>query len=384
MISFLDLHKINSRFEDAFHNSFKSFLNSGHYILGDQVQQFEAAFATYCGTKYCIGVGNGLDALRLVLEGYKVLNRLKEEDEILVASNTYIATILAIKQAGLKPVLVESEENTYSFNIKKLEEAITSKTKAIMPVHLYGQITNMDAILAIAQENQLLVIEDAAQSHGAVYSSGFKVQGSRLIENVNGEFVENKAGNLGHAAGFSFYPTKNLGALGDGGAVTTNDSKLAEVVRKLRNYGSSSKYINELSGFNSRLDEIQAAFLHCKLISLDADNQRRREIAKRYLTEIKNQKISLPVVPDFHAHVFHLFVVRLVDRKNFQNFLSENEIGSLIHYPIPPHKQDALPEFRDLKFPVTEKIHDTVVSIPISPVLEEKEIEKIISVINRY
>ncbi len=383
-IPFLDLKKINERFKNDFKSYFEQFLDSGHYILGNQVNQFETAYATYCGTKYCIGVGNGLDALRLILEGYKELGKLEKGDEILVASNTYIATILAIKQAGLTPVLVESEGDTYSFNIERLEEAITSKTKAIMPVHLYGQIANMDIILAIAQENQLLVIEDAAQSHGAVYGSRFKVQSSRLMETKNRELIGNKAGNLGHAAGFSFYPTKNLGALGDGGAVTTNNAELAEIIRKLRNYGASSKYINEISGFNSRLDEIQAAFLNCKLVYLDADNKRRKEIAKRYLTEIKNPKIILPVVPDMQAHVFHLFVLRVENRNDFQNYLSENEIGTLIHYPIPPHKQDAFPEFKNLNFPVTENIHETVLSIPISPVMEEIQVQKIISVINRY
>jgi len=365
MISFLDLQKINVRFEKEFAQSFKNFLERGYYILGTKVQQFEDAFADYCGTKHCIGVGNGLEALHLILEGYKVLNRLNEGDEVLVASNTYIATILAIKQAGLKPVLVEAEQYTYNFSIPHLKNAVTSKTKAIMPVHLYGQIANMDAILAIAQGNQLLVIEDAAQSHGAIH---------------NGK----RAGNLGDAAGFSFYPTKNLGALGDGGAVTTNDSDLNEIIKKLRNYGASSKYVNDLQGFNSRLDEIQAGFLLVKLSSLDADNKRRQDIAKRYLSEIKNQKITLPVVPDFDAHVFHLFVVRTDNREDFQGFLTENGIGSLIHYPIPPHKQNALTEFKSLSFPVTEKIHDSVVSIPISPVMTDEEVEQVIKVVNSY
>ncbi len=368
MIPFLDLHKINARFEKEFALSFQKFLDSGHYILGTKVQQFEEAFAAYCGTKYCIGVGNGLEALHLILEGYKVLRKLKEGDEVLVASNTYIATILAIKQAGLKPVLVEAEAKTYGFDISQLEPAITSNTRAIMPVHLYGQITNMDKVNAFAKAHNLLVIEDSAQSHGAK---------SKYSPPPFG-------GELEGASGFSFYPTKNLGALGDGGAVTTNDKDLYEVIKKLRNYGATSKYVNDLQGFNSRLDEVQAGFLLVKLPSLDKDNEKRRDIAKRYLSEIKNGKITLPVVPDFDAHVFHLFVVRVENREDFQGYLTENGIGSLIHYPIPPHKQKALPEFKDLSFPVTEKIHETVVSIPISPVMTDEEVQHIIKVVNTY
>src|SRR5690606_39224624 len=276
MIPFLDLRAINKRFETQFQNRFKQFLDSGYYILGSQVKEFEETFANYCGVKHCIGVGNGLDALRLILEGYKILGELKSGDEVLVASNTYIATIIAIKQAGMVPVLVESDASNYNFDIPSLRKSISEKTKAIMPVHLYGQLAPIEEILKIAKEHNLLVIEDAAQAHGA--------------RNVEGKF----AGNLGDAAGFSFYPSKNLGALGDGGAITTNDDELAEVVKKLRNYGSSSKYVNEVLGINSRLDEVQAAFLNCKLPALDVDNNRRREIAKIYISEIKNKKIKLP------------------------------------------------------------------------------------------
>lgn len=366
MIPFLDLKAINKRFETEFQNRFQQFLDSGYYILGNQVQVFEEAFANYCGVKYCIGVGNGLDALRLILEGYKILGKLKDGDEILVASNTYIATIIAIKQAGMVPVLVEGNVSNYNFDISSLKKSITKKTKAIMPVHLYGQLAPMEEILKIAKENDLLVIEDAAQAHGA--------------KNAEGKL----AGNIGNAAGFSFYPSKNLGALGDGGAVTTSDTELAEVIKKLRNYGTATKYMNEFLGINSRLDEVQAAFLNVKLPTVDADNNRRRQIAKKYISEIKNPKINLPTYDNSDNHVFHLFVVRVENRTNFMEYLTRKEIGSLIHYPIPPHKQQALLEYSHLSFPITEKIHREVVSIPMSPVMTDAEVEKVISVLNNY
>lgn len=366
MIPFLDLKKINQAFESEFQNSFRAFLESGHYILGNQVKIFEANFARYCGADYGIGVGNGLDALRLILEGYKILGKLRDGDEVLVASNTYIATILAIKQAGLKAVLVEADVDNYNFDITSLESLISEKTKAIMPVHLYGQISPMEEIIRISKFHNLLVIEDAAQAHGAKYKDG------------------RRAGNLGDAAGFSFYPSKNLGALGDGGAITTNDSELAKVVEKLRNYGTSTKYINEFIGFNSRLDELQAAFLNVKLPSLDADNDKRRAIAKRYISEIKNDKIYLPKYDGTENHVFHLFVVRVENRFDFIDFLNRNGVGSLVHYPIPPHKQKALSEFSALSFPITDKIHDEIISLPMSPVLTEEEVDRVIAVLNDY
>ncbi len=366
MIPFLDLHAINKCFEKQFQDSFKQFLDSGYYILGNQVKLFEANFARYCGSKHCIGVGNGLDALRLILEGYKILGKLDDGDEVLVASNTYIATIIAIKQAGMVPILVEGNVSNYNFDIPSLKNSITKKSKAIMPVHLYGQLAPMEEILKIAEKNNLLVIEDAAQAHGAKNSKG------------------KLAGNIGDSAGFSFYPTKNLGALGDGGAVTTNDDTLAEVIKKLRNYGSSSKYVNEFLGINSRLDEVQAAFLNCKLPALDVDNNRRREIAKKYISEIKNKKIKLPEWDGRGNHIFHLFVVRVEERNEFIDHLDRNGIGHLIHYPIPPHKQQALSEYSHLSFPITEKIHSEVVSIPMSPVMTKAEVEKVISVLNNY
>ncbi|MEM0519334.1 DegT/DnrJ/EryC1/StrS family aminotransferase [Aequorivita flava] len=366
MIPFLDLKAINQRFEAEFQDSFQQFIDSGYYILGNQVKIFEANFARFCGAKHCIGVGNGLDALRLILEGYKILGKLNENDEVLVASNTYIATILAIKQAGLKPVLVEADFDTYNFDLTSLINSISEKTKAIMPVHLYGQISLMEELLKISEEHNLLVIEDAAQAHGAKNASG------------------KRAGNIGNAAGFSFYPSKNLGALGDGGAVTTNDDALAEIVQKLRNYGTSTKYVNELMGFNSRLDELQAAFLNVKLPTLDADNERRRAIAKRYISEIKNKKITLPKYDGSENHVFHLFVIRVENRNVFIDYLDRNGIGHLIHYPIPPHKQQALTEFAHLSFLKTEKIHEKVISIPMSPIMADEEVDRVCRVLNLY
>src|SRR5690554_1970703 len=321
MIPFLDLKAINARYESEFQQKLAQFLFSGRYILGNEVKTFEENFAHYCGTKYCFGVGNGLDALRLILEGYKVLGKLKKGDEILVAANTFIATVLAIEQAGLEPVLVETEANTFNFDLKALEKAVTDKTRALMPVHLYGQLSPMEAIIKLAKTKKMLVIEDAAQAHGAIDKNG------------------NRAGNLGDAAGFSFYPGKNLGALGDGGAVTTNDNELAEILFALRNYGSHEKYKNLYQGVNSRLDEIQAALLRVKLKYLDEQTSARRSIAKRYLAGITNEKIHLPTVENLDQHVFHLFVIKTPNREKLFDYLKRKNIQTLIHYPIPPHKQ---------------------------------------------
>ena len=366
MIPFIDIQAINRRFEESFKNEFQDFLDSGYYILGNQVSAFESRFADYCEAQYCIGVGNGLDALRLILEGYKVLGKLKLGDGVIVASNTYIATIIAIRQAGLKPVLVEVENQTFNFDISALKQAISPSTRVIMPVHLYGQIAPMEQINSLAVDNDLLIIEDAAQAHGATH--------------INGK----RAGNLGHAAGFSFYPTKNLGALGDAGAVTTNDTNLANAIKKLRNYGSSSKYVNELLGVNSRLDEIQASFLSVKLPFLDKDNQARRDIANAYLEGISNPKVVLPCYDGSKNHVFHLFVVQVASREHFQDYLKDKAIATLIHYPIPPHQQKALQDLKNLRFEVSQTLHQQVISLPISPVMTQLQIEKVINAVNAY
>ena len=366
MIPFLDLHKVNARFEVQFQERFKAFLDSGWYIMGDGLSTFEKEYAAYCKTKHCIGVGNGLDALRLIIEGYKSLGKLQEGDEVLIAGHTFIATLLAVKQAGLTPVLVDVDPHTFNFDLNLLEQATTPKTKAILPVHIYGALAPMKEINAFAKAHRLTVIEDAAQAHGAGTPEG------------------KKAGNLGDAAGFSFYPVKNLGALGDGGAVTTNDDDLAAVIRKLRDYGTRVKYHNDLAGFNSRLDELQAVFLSEKLPLLDNDNARRRAIALRYLDGITNPEVILPGYSGDEAHIFHLFVVRVKHRDHFMTYLKSKAIGCLIHYPIPPHHQKAFSEMRDLHLPVTELLHREVVSIPISPVMTDDDVQTVIEAINMY
>jgi dTDP-4-amino-4,6-dideoxygalactose transaminase len=366
MIAFLDLKKINERYETAFQEKLKLVLDNGWYILGNEVAAFENNFANYCGAKHCIGVGNGFDALVLIFKGYIQLGKLQKGDEVIVPANTYIASILAILEADLVPILVEPKLETYNLNPDLIPEKITSKTKAILVVHLYGQLAEMEEINEIAEANGLLVIEDAAQAHGAISEQ----------KTINNKQQTTKA--------FSFYPGKNLGALGDGGAVTTNDDALAKVVQSLRNYGSKVKYQNEYIGVNSRLDEIQAAFLNVKLPHLDAENTIRRAIAKRYLAEIKNEKIVLPFWDFSENHVFHLFVIRTENREELQQYLSKNGIQTLIHYPIPPHQQKAFEFWNHLSFPITEKIHREVLSLPISPVLTMDEVDFVIAILNQY
>ncbi|OUR90328.1 aminotransferase [Flavobacteriales bacterium 34_180_T64] len=366
MIKFLDLHKINARFESEFDTKFQQFLNSGHYILGDQVKLFETNFSTYCGVSHCIGTANGLDALMLIFRAYLELGKLKIGDEVMVPANTYIASILAIINSGLRPVLIEPDEVTFNISTSEIKKNLTPKVKAIMAVHLYGQLADMKGITRIANQHNLLVIEDAAQAHGA--------------KNRQNTY----AGNLSNVAAFSFYPSKNLGALGDAGAVTTNDKELAHCVRLLHNYGSSEKYVHEIVGFNSRLDEFQASILNVKLEALNGDNLRRREIVERYSSEIRNPKIKLPEYNQLDSHVFYAYVIRVDDRQDFIEYLANHDVGYLIHYPIPPHKQNALASFNDLALPITEAIHKSVVSIPISPVMRHEEVDTVINVINRY
>lgn len=360
-MKFLDLHKINERFRPEIDDKIKQVLDSGWYLLGNQDKTFEEHFAKYCGAKHCIGCANGLDALTLIIRAYG----FSEGDEIIVPANTYIASILAISENGCTPVLVEPDINTYNINPDLIEEKITDKTKAIMVVHLYGQAVQMNKIWALAKKYNLKIIEDSAQAHGAFYQ-------------------EKITGNLGDASGFSFYPGKNLGCIGDGGCVTTNDDELASKIRAIANYGSHKKYCNLYKGINSRLDEIQAAVLDVKLQHLDNDNQRRREIAKYYRENIKNPKIILPKTYDENAHVWHVFVLRTEKRDEFQEYLKQNDIQTLIHYPTPPHKQKAYKEWNNLSFPITEEIHKTIISIPISPVMTNEEVEKVVAVINGW
>lgn len=372
MIKFLDLQKINAVYQEQFQEKLKLILDKGWFILGDEVQLFEINLANYCGTKHCIGVGNGLDALVLIFKGYIQLGKLQKGDEVLVPANTYIASILAILQADLVPVLVEPRLETYNLNPDLIPAKITPKTKAILVVHLYGQLAEMEAINNLAEQHNLLIVEDAAQAHGAsIQCSVFSAQS-----------IEKQAGNLPHAAAFSFYPGKNLGALGDAGAISTNDDALAKVIHSLRNYGSEKKYQNEYIGINSRLDELQAAFLNVKLPHLDADNDKRKEIANRYLLEIKNDKIVLPTCEQ--SHVFHLFVIRTENREALQEYLLQNGIETMIHYPIPPHKQKAFAEWNNQSFPITEKIHKEVLSLPISPVMTMDEVDFVIQILNSY
>ncbi|MFY9141770.1 DegT/DnrJ/EryC1/StrS family aminotransferase [Sulfuricurvum sp.] len=365
MIPFLDLKIINAQYRTELIDTFTKVIDSGWYIQGNECERFEDEFAAYCGSKHCIGVANGLDALILILRAYKELGVMREGDEVIVPSNTYIASILAISENGLIPVLVEPLLDTYLIDPTRIEEKITSKTKAILPVHLYGQTCDMNAINTLAKKYNLKVIEDSAQSHGA-YSG------------------EMRCGNLGDASGFSFYPGKNLGALGDGGAVTTNNDDLAQTIRALGNYGSHKKYENLFKGVNSRLDEIQAAMLRIKLKYLDSEINKRREIANYYLENIQNDLIILPEVLKQNNHVWHLFVIRTEQRDKLQEYLSRDGIQTLIHYPIPPHQQNAYHEWHSEKYPLSEKIHQEVLSLPIGSHLTPNDVKQIVDTVNSY
>ena len=364
MIPFLDLKAINSQYRDELIVACTRVIDSGWYINGIELELFEQEFASYCGTKYAIGVANGLDALILTLRAWKELGKLQDGDEVIVPSNTYIASILAISANNLTPILIEPDITTYNICPDKIQAAITDKTKAILPVHLYGRLADMPAIIDIAKRHDLLVLEDSAQAHGA---------------SINGQ----KAGNWGDASGFSFYPGKNLGALGDAGAITTNNDELANTLRALRNYGSHEKYKNLFQGVNSRLDEIQAAMLRVKLRYLDEEIIHRRKIAAAYIEGIDNQAIVLPSQQDKN-HVWHVFVIRCEQRDALQNYLAENGVQTLIHYPIPPHRQQAYEEWNNLSYPISEKIHKEVLSLPISPVLKLESIIKIVELCNKF
>ncbi|SEO50202.1 dTDP-4-amino-4,6-dideoxygalactose transaminase [Flavobacterium sp. CF108] len=366
MIKFLDLQKINLTHQQEIEERLINTFRSGWYLLGTEVKNFEENLKNYIGSNHAIGVANGLDALRLIFRAYLELGLMKKGDEVLVPANTYIASLLALSDNGLVPVLVEPDLDNYNIDISKIESKITSKTKAILIVHLYGQIVFSEELKEIAKNNNLKIVEDNAQAIGASWN---KI----------------KAGNLGDAAGFSFYPGKNLGALGDAGAVTCKDDDLAKAIRAIANYGSNLKYVNIYQGLNSRLDEIHAAVLDVKLKYIDNENQIRREIASRYLKEIKNNKVILPIEPvDKKEHVWHIFVIRTKERDALQSYLQENEIQTLIHYPIPPHKQEAYKDLNHLSLPITEVIHEEVLSLPISPVMTVDEVSKVIEIINKF
>ena len=362
MIKFLDLKKINERFRSDLDAATKRVLDSGWYLLGKECEAFEEEFAKFIGTKYCIGCANGLDALKLIIRAYGI----GVGDEVIAPANTYIASLISISANGATPVLVEPDPETCLINPDLIERAVTPRTKAIMVVHLYGRVVEMTKVWEIARKYSLKVIEDSAQSHGVMFDG-------------------KRCGNLGDASGFSFYPGKNLGCLGDGGAVTTNDDALAVKIRALRNYGSDVKYHFPYRGTNSRLDEIQAAWLRVKLQRLDDDNQRRREIAKRYLAEIENPLLRLPTMPeDELQHVWHVFTVFCDRRDELRDYLADNGVQTVIHYPIPPHRQPAYTEWHDLSLPITEKIHESIISIPISPVLSDDEVAEVIAILNDF
>ncbi len=372
MIKFLDLQKINAKYESELKQAAAAVIDSGWFLMGEKLANFEKELSQYIGCSNAIGVANGLDALRLILNAYIEMGVMSEGDEVIVPANTYIASLLAISDNNLVPVLVEPSAKSFNLDIDLIEKHITPKTKAIMVVHLYGQVCWSEDLVALAKKYKLKIIEDNAQAIGATW------QGI-------------KTGNLGDAAGFSFYPGKNLGALGDAGAVTTNDPALAEQVRALGNYGSKKKYVNEYQGLNSRLDEIQAAFLSVKLKYIDEENQHRRKLASLYLNGISHSDIQLPnpVNSNFNhdanpEHVWHLFVVRCKRRNDLQEYLTNNGIQTLIHYPIPPNKQLAYAEMNHLDFPLTNAIHDEVLSLPISPVLTVDEVGKVIAILNNF
>jgi len=372
-IQFLNLQKINARFRSEIKKSVQRVIDSGWYLQGKENESFENEYAHYIGTKHCIGVANGLDALTLILRAYIAMGEMQAGDEVLVPANTFIATILAITENELHPVFVEPDINTYQINENLIEKAITSRTKALIIVHLYGQCAYTEKIGDICKKYHLKLIEDNAQAHGCVYTGYSTLPPEK-----------HKTGSLGDAAGHSFYPGKNLGALGDAGAITTNDDSLAETVRALGNYGSSEKYIFPYKGRNSRLDEIQAAILRVKLRHLETDLELRKQTAAFYMDHIQHPEIVLPQVNDRDAHVFHIFPIRTKYREKLQNYLAENGIQTMIHYPVPPHKQACYKEYNQLSLPVTEQIHREELSLPLNPVLTQREKEKIVKVINQW
>lgn len=364
-IPFYDLKREQLQYQDDLQQVVSRVVQSGWYILGKEKAAFEEKYARYCGTKYCIGVGNGLDAIRLILLAYMELGYISEGDEVIVPTNSFVASALAISQCGLVPVFADCNPETYNLDRATVEPRIGKRTKAILAVHLYGQVSDIGELRQLANKYNLKLIEDAAQAHGALYDG-------------------KRAGSLGDAAAFSFYPVKNLGALGDAGAVTTDDKELAETVLQLSNYGSSEKYLHKHKGLNSRLDELQAAVLSFKLDKLDASNERRRQVAQLYQDRIKNIKINHPKVNNFESHTFHIYTVGVGQRDDLMCYLTNNGIFAQIHYPKCIHKQEAYREYQDLCLPVAERLQDQVLSLPIFPSLKEDEIDFIIDVLNKW
>ena len=365
MIKFLDLQKVTAKYTNEIHEAVNRTVDSGWYLQGVENERFESAYAAYIGTKYAVGCANGLDALIWIFRAYIELGIMKTGDEVIVPANTYIASILAISENGLKPILVEPRLDTYQIDDSLIEGRITPRTKAIMIVHLYGQCAYTDRIGEICKRHNLKLVEDNAQAHGCMFKG-------------------RHTGSLGDAAGHSFYPGKNLGALGDAGAVTTNDEELAKTIRSVANYGSTRKYVFKYIGRNSRLDEIQAAVLSVKLQHLDNDNACRRSVAQRYIDNIKNPEIIIPTVFDWNAHVFHIFPIRCKRRNELQRYLTDNSVQTIIHYPIPPHKQECYKDWNNWTFPITEQIHNEELSLPISPVMSDNEVNMVIDLVNAF
>lgn len=363
VVPFLDYRLSNQAHFDEYLSAVRRVLESGWYVLGKEVEAFEREYAAWCGSSLCVGVANGLDALILILEAYKALGVMRDGDEVIVPANTYIASILAVSRANLVPVPVEPDPQTLNLDPDRVEAAVTGRTRAILPVHLYGQCADMAPLLEIAGRRGLKVIEDAAQAHGATY------RGKR-------------AGSLGHASGHSFYPGKNLGAIGDAGAVTTEDAELATAIRALRNYGSHKKYHNLYKGYNSRLDELQAAILRVKLQYLDEENRSRAEVARRYLAGIRHPEVTLPSIAAYGTPCWHLFVVRCPRRDALQAHLAASGVQTVIHYPIPPHQQPAYQEWSSRSFPISEAVHRDILSLPMSPVMTDEEIDRVIEAVN--
>lgn len=365
MIKFLDLQKVTAKYADEIHEAVLRVVDSGWYLQGEENKRFEQDYAEYIGTDYAIGCANGLDALIWIFRAYVEMGVMQPGDEVIVPANTYIASILAISENGLVPVLVDPDMDTYQIDDRLIEKAITPKTKAILIVHLYGQCAYTDKIGDLCRQYGLKLVEDNAQAHGCKF---------------NGK----RTGSLGDAAGHSFYPGKNLGALGDAGAVTTNNAELAKTVRSLANYGSSRKYVFDYKGRNSRLDEIQAAILDVKLKHLDEDVELRKKVARYYIENISNPLIITPKVKDWDSHVFHIFPIRCSKRDELQQYLSENGVQTVIHYPIPPHKQECYKEWNNLSFPLTEQIHREELSLPMSPVMDMEEVKKIVLILDKF
>lgn len=365
MIKFLELQMMTAKYSEEIHEAVSRVVDSGWYLQGKENESFETNYSQYIGAKYTIGCANGLDALIWIFRAYIEMGIMQPGDEVIVPANTYIASILAISENGLTPVLVEPELETYQIDDTQIEKAITERTKAILIVHLYGQCAYTERIGRLCKKHNLKLVEDNAQAHGC------KFQGK-------------KTGSLGDAAGHSFYPGKNLGALGDGGAVTTNDEELSKTVRAIANYGSQKKYVFKYCGRNSRLDEIQAAILDVKLKHLDEDIAIRKKIAEYYISHITNPEIITPVVKDWDAHVFHIFPIRCTRRDELQKYLTDNGVQTVIHYPIPPHKQECYKEWNHLSFPVTERIHNEELSLPMSPILTESEVGIIVDLLNAW